>query len=211
MQRRAFLANLGAIGTVGVAGCANPLAKISGGAGHPVELTLADVDTVLSEVGVDIQVELLESTVTDSEPARLRVTTTNTGPKRTVGVGDGRCGLFNRSAGGSDSPAGLWLYTKRRSDKLVNRFDARDGDRWVEDKAMHDSRGYDGYGCRYPTYRPGDEIGNEYVVWDDYRTLGYFDPGTYRWEESVTVTPPDSVDGPDGSTSFNWGFSLRVE
>lgn len=211
MHRRALLTGMSTIGVGGIAGCLGSLTNFSGADVHPVHLSVADVDTIADENELEMGVECLESTVTDSQPARLQVTTMNTGPERTVSVGAGGCGLFTRNAGGSNSPPGLWLYTKRRSSKLANRYEARDGDRWVEDKAKDNRRGYDGYGCTSPTYSPGEELTNEYVVWDDYRVSGYFEPGTYRWEETVTTIPPDSSDDDTGGTSFVWGFSLHVE
>lgn len=72
------------------------------------------------------------------------------------------------------------------------------------------------YGCGLPVYAPGDSLANEYHVWDDYRTGGYFEPGTYRFEERVAV---GTVDGDGKSASdlqevdeeFTWGFDLTVE
>jgi len=61
-------------------------------------------------------------------------------------------------------------------------------------------------------------VSTEYVVWDDYRVEGYFEPGSYRWEEEIelwdreswyrygdtikTDTPPNNV---------TWGFTLEVQ
>jgi len=156
---------------------------------------------------MQIAVKILEPTVTDSHPARVRVTTTNTGSKRAFSIGNSGCGLFNRDRGESDDPPGLRLH-----DPTKTEYIERKRNKWVADKPADKARNILQYGCSKRIYETGESLSNEYVVWDDYQESGYFTPGTYNWEETVEVSEATNTLTEDtDSQSFTWGFSLRVD
>lgn len=170
-------------------------------------VSVAERDAVDDDHAVRMNVEVRRRRVTDRRTARFAVTTTNTGPRRALSVGSGGCALFNRSEGGSDDPAGLWLYRPERAASVD-----RAGSEWRADRPADASRVYQAYGCLPVAYGPGESRTTEYVLWDDYRVEGYLTPGSYRWETDVGVwTDADPGAGDDPSGEFTWGFSLRVE
>lgn len=208
MKRRRLLSALGSSGIIGLAGCVNAGYRAVGAAFGDGEIqrkvSLADQDPVADDLGLQIDVELVESTITDTQPARLRITTTNEGPERKVSIGDDRCGLLNRDGGGSDEPVGLWLYRPERA-----RHIKREADRWVRDASPDQHHPWGMFGCRARLYEPSESVSNEYVLWDDYQVDGYLTPGTYRWEEDVEIWDGPSTD--HDSTTITWGFTLAVE
>ncbi|MFB6132246.1 MAG: hypothetical protein ABEJ44_02425 [Halanaeroarchaeum sp.] len=205
MNRRTLLATLGTAAVGGLAGCLGGDADAK--PRYAREISLVRQNAVPDGHEVTIEVELLASQVTPGQTARLRITTTNEGPKRAISIGDDDCGLINRSKGGSDAPPGLWLH-----DPDHTKYLDRNGNRWQADRPTDDPRGYSAYGCMRRTYEAGESLVNEYVLWDDYRIEGYMTPGTYRWEERVSVAETTN-DFPedDRLSSFTWGFSLRVD
>jgi len=206
MKRRTLLTTL-AGGTV--AGLGGHL--LAGAADEDLQrrVSLASQDAVPDDYEITIDVEVVESTVTNLRPARVRITTTNEGPKRAISIrGKVGCVLFNRENGGSDEPPGLWLHEPTYANN-INRED----NQWV--RASSDRpRGFPLHGCRPKTYEAGESLSNEYVVWHDYRVDGYLDPGTYRWEEDVSIWEGEydaHEDSSKNSVTTTWGFSLTVE
>lgn len=169
-------------------------------------LSIADVDSVADEHDLEIDVDLRSRAVTPEKPAVVRVTTTNRGPARTISVEEGQCGLFDRDDGVSESGG---LVLKRPG---LSELADRDGDRWTKDADPDEQRAYDGYGCAGREFDACESIANEYDVWDDYRTDGYFEPGTYRFENEVAIAGAEegnAWDDPD--VTFTWGFEIDVE
>jgi hypothetical protein len=234
MRRRALLQTLAITGTAGIAGCTTDDSDISPGSGNgepsstdspsetPTEspsdsptdssheglqrtVSLASVDAIPGRFEVDMDVELLRSRVTDAETARLRITTTNTGSPRSISVAEEMCSLLNRSKGGSDQPAGLWLHDPEQAADID-----RAGNRWEADRSPDERRAYAAYGCTMKEYAPGESVSNEYALWDDYRVEGYMEPGTYRWEAEVSVSEGETPTGTTSEDTFTWGFSLAV-
>lgn len=206
MKRRTLLASVGTAGVGGMAGCLGRGDSGTDGE-YARQISLVSQDTVPDTHDVAIDVELLATRVTSDLAARLRITTTNEGARRAISIGDDGCELFNRSKGGSDEPPGLWLHDPDRTEHVD-----RKRDRWEADRPADASRVYDAYGCLRRTYEADESLGNEYVVWDDYRVEGYMTPGTYRWEERVSIAKTtDDFPGDDLLGSFTWGFTLRVE
>jgi hypothetical protein len=228
MKRRWFLTTMVA-GTGFVAGCttssppASQATSISEtGTQTPASETTSneDIQRRVSVAGVDevpdkhdlrIEVKLLQSTVTDEHTAHLRLTATDeTSRKRRIGIGTGKCSLFNRTKGKSEPP-GLWLLTPdgSNSDPAGNHWTVN------RDKFLM-------YGCAYPVVEHNEPIINEYRVWDDAAVDGYMTPGTYRFATSITVggqplgSNPTTTEGTTTATTepaseFTWGFSLAVE
>jgi hypothetical protein len=206
MKRRALLATLGTASVGGLVGCIGSIEAPTGG-DYTRRISLESQDTVPAEYKVDLDIELLATRVTPTQTARLRITTTNEGAKRAISIGGDGCELFNRSKGGSDDPPGLWLHDPDQT-KYIDRKD----DRWVADRPANESRAYPAYGCMRKTYEVGESRSNEYMLWDDYQVEGYMTPGTYRWEERVTVAETtDDFPDDDQLRSFPWGFTLRVK
>lgn len=168
-------------------------------------VSLASVDDVPAKHRLTIEVELLESTVTAAHTARLRVTTTNTGPKRKISIGEGTCNLFNRDSGLSEEP-GLVLHSPESTEWID-----RSGSRWVPDRPSDEPRAYAAYGCLSRIYPKGDSVANEYVIWDDYQVAGYMTPGTYRFAEPVRIKHPDDGLDAEPTADFTWGFSVAIE
>ena len=168
-------------------------------------ISLAGVDDVPEQHRLTIEVKLLESTVTTDHTARLRVTTTNKGAKRQISIADGRCSIFNRGEGES-TPPGLWLYRPEDAENFE-----RDGHRWRRDRDPNGPpRGYAAYGCNSPVYATGDSITSKYLVWDDYRTAGYMNSGTYRFAVEVFLYDPNNDVETPSEANFTWGFDLAV-
>lgn len=168
-------------------------------------VSLAGVNDVPEKHRMTIDVELLESIVTAAHTTRLRVTTTNTGPKRKISIGEDKCSLFNRDGGLSEKP-GLVLHSPDSTEWID-----RKGDRWVPDRSSDEPRAYAAYGCAGRLYPEGDSVVNEYLVWDDYQMRGYMTPGTYRFVEPVRIKRPNEGLDAELTAEFTWGFSLAVE
>lgn len=168
---------------------------------------LESQDEVPDTHQVSINVDVLEPAITNSHTARIRLTTINEGPARSLSVGPDQCNLFNRNRAGSDDPAGLWLYQPEETEYLE-----RKGERWVPDRPPSQPRSFAAYGCTPRFYESGESVQTEFVVWDDYRVDGYLKPGTYRWEEDIRIWEDTKArDSDTPSTTFTWGFSLAVE
>lgn len=170
-------------------------------------VSLENQDEVPKRHQVSIGVEVLEPAITAAHTARIRVTTTNEGPARSLSVGPDMCSLFNRNRAGSDDPAGLWLHQPEDSQDAD-----RKGERWVLDRPQSQHRGFPAYGCLPRAYESAESVSTEYEVWDDYRIEGYLQPGTYRWEEEIQIWDnTDAKDTDSPSATFTWGFSISVE
>jgi hypothetical protein len=205
VRRRTLLGGLGALGTTGLAGCVGfPAPSWSDDAGPATTVSLDEQDAVPEQYGIDIAVEVVRAEFTDESPAAILGTTTNRGGPVKLSIGTGYCSIFNRQRGGSDEPPGLWLH--RPDSHGIERADGR----WVTDLPRDEPRGFPDVGCTMEAYREGQAVSTPYQVWDDYQTSGHLVPGTYRWEESVTVSDASSDSG-SGEESFTWGFSLRLE
>jgi len=217
MNRRTFLATSGMATTGLIGGC---LSEVSPGTGpdegnespnttatvpSPRRVTLMETDD-LSDYDLAVGVEMLSSRVDQSSPARLAIRTTNTGERRRLQIeSTPSCCLFNREDCWSH-PKGLWLY---HAESLP---DERKNLRWEPDT----DRGRIGgdYECPEPIYEHGDAITNEYEIWDDHVTSGYYPTGTFRFEASFEIWKPDT---PEGSQKYSkklaeptWGFSIDV-
>jgi hypothetical protein len=171
-------------------------------------VSLAGADDIEREHDLRIEVEALETTITASHTAKLRVTTTNEGEKRRISIGTGACTLFNRSRGASEQP-GLFLHSPG-SEEWIERA----GDRWTRDANPSQERAWAAVGCVPPVYAAGESVTNEYAVWDDYRVEGYLVPGTYRFEEPVRILPPSDsttrTPTQEPIAEFDWGFDLTL-
>lgn len=212
MQRRALLAVLGSA-TAALPGCS--LAPTADAGDLQRRITLAGSDVLPDEHGLRVDAAVAEPTVTADHPARIRIETTNAGPRRALSVGTGGCAIFNRGELGSDDPPGLWLHRPARAATVE-----RARPRWVRAEADR-PRGFDAYGCPLRIVASGESLAQDYVVWDDYRVEGYLEPGTYRWETTLEIYRPADVRreageraaSPTGdpSATLSWGFALTVE
>lgn len=164
-------------------------------------LSLASQDSIDAEHDLDVQAELVDAVVTDADTARVRVTTTNVGPRRALSVGTDGCDAFDRGLGAS-RPEGLWLYRADATDSID-----RQGDRWEPDVPAGRPRGFGGYACPARVYATDESVTTEYEVWDDYRVRGYLDPGVYRWATDVRVWADPAA---EASETVRWGFAVQV-
>jgi hypothetical protein len=205
MNRRTVLGALGGAGVAGVSGYWVFGRPGKHGATRTISLTAQD--DIPDRHGMEISVDVLEDTITSSRTGRLRFTIGNTGPNRAFSpAASGRCSLFNRSHGGSDEPAGLWLHTPEDAQNID-----RDGTRWVADKFQSESRAFAAAGCVPMPYESGKKRTTVYELWDDYKVDGYLEPGTYRWEQEIGIWDDPSATGDAPDTSFTWGFELGLQ
>lgn len=206
MDRRSLLARLGGAGAVALAGCGR-LREVRSDDDGRRRISLAGRDPVPETREVSLDVEVLDGTITPDETARVRLTVTNEGASRALSAGEGMCNLFDRDRGGSDDPAGLWLYRPSVAEGIERR-----GDRWVPDRPRTEPRGFPAYACTARQYVTGESVVTEYELWDDYRVEGYLEPGTYRWEEDVGIQADPGAAGPETpDATVTWGFSLALE
>jgi len=209
MNRRSALAALGAIGAGTLAGCLSTPRVTSSDtspgsdSGTPT-VSLDSQSAIPSEYGFEISVEVLDPEFTANHPATLQITTTNTGEARLLSIAPDQCYLFNRSQGGSDTPAGLWLHDSDASES-IDRAD----DQWVADTPSTQSRDFLSYGCTMKQYEAGESVSKAYEIWDDYQVSGYLQPGTYRWEETVRFSSEDAAASPT-TESVSWWFTLQL-
>lgn len=230
MKRRTFLATLSTASALGLAGCTNrgtptetdPAPSTDTRSETPSDtptespsetdvpemvqrqVSLTSQDSVPDKYNLDITIELLRDIVTAEESARLRLTITNTGDERALNVHGDMCHLFNRNHGASDDPAGLWLHQPG-----AHSADKRVDGKWTLDRDPDDMRGWPAYACGSQSYAAGESQTTEYVLWDDYQVEGYFEPGTYRWEETIGISDT-SDDQFDPESKVRWGFELKV-
>lgn len=204
MDRRTALATVVGLASGTVAGCTRLRALTEPSTDDRI-VSIAAVDTVPATHDIELSVELVDDTSTAASPAQIAVSTTNQGQRRALSVAPGKCSLFNRRAGGSDDPPGLWLHDPGRRDHI-----STEGDRWVADRPPDQPRAFPDYGCLPKTYAHGETLSNDYDIWDDYREPGYMLPDTYRWVQDVRVYDADD-DSHDELGSFDWGFTLRID
>lgn len=217
MERRTFLAAIGTAGTIGLAGCTaqsdQSTTQTPTNSSTPTNtdvpgtvqrrLELVEQDTIPDRYNLTVEVELRQSVITDEVPGRLQITVTNTGDKRALSVHGDQCDLFNRQRGAS-TPRGLWLH--QPGDHLD---DERKPGKWTLNRSSDDRRGWAAYACATQPYASSESNTTEYEVWDDYTVEGYFEPGTYRWEEDIGIS--DTADGDlDPDTTVTWGFAVKV-
>ncbi len=207
MNRRSFLYGVGSASVVSVSGCLGQIPAASGSGTSQREVSIHDQDSTPADSHVSIDVELLEERTTDSQPVQLQIHITNEGSERAFSVGDGSCSLFNRSKGGSDTPEGLWLYSPGHADRIE-----RDEGKWTEDRSADEYRGFSNQGCPPRPFEPDESLTTQYELWDDYRVGGYFETGTYRWEQQVSVwNDPDTKSSSTAADLlFDWGFEIAV-
>ena len=201
MNRRDILATAGGIGALGVGGYAFTVVSRAGTDERHVRLE--NVDSIPDVHQLRINIELLESRITDSQTARLAITTTNQGPKREISIGnESWCVILNRHHCRSD-PKGVFLYRSDWAKSLK-----RDGKRWIPHPSDQWMAFNDGV-CPEKTYDSEESVRTEYEVWDDHKSDGYLQPGTYRWQRRISIYPPDTP--ASEAPVVTWGFSLSME
>lgn len=210
MNRRTLLRKLGGSGLLGLCGCVSPPASSSPSTDSVPEdvqrrVSLNGQDTVPEEANLRIEATVLEPTITDSQTARIRVTTTNTGSARRISVSTGNCALFNRYSQTSN-PRGVWLGRNGGSGHI-----AETGPRWVADPP--DNGAFPDYGCDVRAYESGESVSAEYAIFDDNRTGDYLNEGTYRFARDAILIAPGLSAGKDADASItiSWGFSITIE
>jgi len=202
MKRREILGLLGAGGGTALSGCLSPPATPSSTVSDGIQrrISLAGQDSIPDELQVSITAEMLESTVTDEHPARVRITMTNQGDERRFSG----CAVFDRESKGSIPPE-LWLESDL--DDSV-----RTGEKWVKQNLPGPGEGFGGKGCGLEVYASGESKLTNYAILHDGRTDGYLNPGTYRWEKEIRIAPKQSqTTESDAQETITWGFSLTVE
>jgi hypothetical protein len=170
-------------------------------------ISIESVDSVPDDQPVAIDVELLNGTVTGENPARVRATVTNTADsERRLTDNEGKCALFDRHGGASESP-GPHLHRPGFPGLVGDCNDSsRVGNLWRLDIPEDTiSCPIQQYGCTPVPYAAGESRPEVYQVWDDYTEPGYMPPGIYRFATTVGYGPIDKTE------EFEWGFSIAVE
>lgn len=209
MNRREVVQSIGTASVVGLSGCLDAVKKtFNRNASDRDDLrrkfTVSSQPSIPENDTIHINAQIINSEISSDTPGRIAVRTTNHGERQTISIGKQRCGLFNRDKGGSDDPPGLWLYPPTES-KLPERA----GHKWVADKSRDTARVFATYECPGMTYPQGASQQNEYLVWDDYQTEGYFEPGTYYWKETVDVI--SNIDKSDVLETFSVELGLEID
>ena len=166
------------------------------------EVILKDEGDVDPKYQLNIEVEMLRTTITSSNTAEFQVTVTNSGPERLISIHQKGCQILNRWEKISEPP-GIWL-----EDPDVTPS----GDKWVADKPSDEPRAFFMYECGGTTWKQGESKSFKYAIWHDYEEPGYLNPGTYKWDKDIKIRPlPDSSDSDEkeGST-VSWNLTLEL-
>lgn len=212
MKRRSVLRQLGSVGAIGLSGCVSPPTEgtdtqtsSTASQNEQRRVSIAKQDSLSDEYQLQIEAQMLETAITDSQTARIRVTITNHGPARGIPVSKGRCALFNRYSQTSN-PRGVVLGL---ADDSV--YITQTGPQWVAEPPKNGA--FPDYGCALRTYEPGESVAVDYGIFHDNRTGDYLDSGTYRFvEDDILITPSPSAErDSESSISFSWGFLINIE
>lgn len=215
MNRRSLLKQFGSLGVIGLSGCVSPPTEgsdtqTSSTSSQNVQrrVSIAEQDSIPDEYQLQIEAQMLETTLTDSQTARIRITITNNGPARGIPVAKEGCALFNRYSQTS-FPRGIWLGLAD-GDTYVSQT----GPQWIAEPPENGK--FPDYGCALRTYEHGESVSVDYGIFHDDRTGGYLggylDSGTYQFMEDILITPsPSAPRDADDSITFSWGFSIDIE
>jgi hypothetical protein len=221
VKRRDLLCRLGVVGIAGLSGCSVSLGRstesdsslwatpsektMTLGAGpHRRRISLVEQDQVPAKYDMDLDVEVLQPTVTEEHPARLRVTVANEGEARRLEPASADCGPLRHENTGSD-PSGLWLtipWSNHLPTAAANATTTEaylvgiGGPPWTTSKRVFVSAE-----CLGPEYDPGESRSVDYAVLDDRAVDGYYLPGEYRFQAEISTPGGD----------FTWGFRLDVD
>jgi hypothetical protein len=172
------------------------------------EISIVDTGTA-SITGIDISAGIINPTVTAETPPRLQIEITNTGQDRYATIdGDNKCTLFDRQDGGS-YPAGLWLHPPASLENIQQQ-----NDRFTRDRDPGRQRDYAGYRCPLELLKAGDSIRNEFVVWDDYRTDGYYPTENFQFVDDTEFwngSEKPNNRATEADETMSWYMTLNVE
>jgi hypothetical protein len=212
MNRREMISLSGTVLCGGLSGCLNAkpkTANISVPENRPYRrVTIESQDSLPEQSDVSIQAKMVTPTVTDEQAPKFSLTITNNGQRRALSENDGGgCRLFERQNGGS-RPQGLWVHPPKSLEEItrLNELYARDRD-------PSRQRDYGSYGCSPRLYERGESITNEYVIWHDYRSKGYYQTGTYTFEDNIGIwQDPQNEEGFDyePDKELSWRLTLQV-
>lgn len=208
MNRRQYLGALG-LATGGLAGCTTvgtdgTATRTAVDCPEPAtrQIVLDGFASLPGAADLSITVTVERAQATTATPATLSVVLTNEGGDRAIDATDGsRCHFFDRHRGRSD-PHGVWLYPEGDAPP------ERAVECWTRAGTPPEHVSFDGYGCGRYSLPAGASVTTRYEVWDDYVTDGYFEPGTYRFETSVSVF--DSTAATDPDQRLDWWLDLAV-
>lgn len=210
MNRRALIRLLVGGGITATCGCLNrtdlsPRSNQTVREGLQRRVSVIGRDSVPDKYQFRIKAELLRSTITGSQTAKIRITTINGESEKQLSISAENCALFNRKSQGS-LPEGLWLRP------VGERIDSSDEkSKWIARNLPESPGGFGGYGCPQRSFDKGESIHTDYIILHDGRVNGYLEPGQYRFEEEVEMTEKDSKNRDTAtSTSLTWGFSLEI-
>jgi hypothetical protein len=203
MNRRTFLSMGGVVGLGATTGCVGAYLTPSYNAGLQARVALASQDSTPEDLPLSIDVKLLDEAITSESPARLRITSTNSGEEKLqLDYSSGRCGIFNRQKRHSD-PRALWL-----ADPTANNWEraGKNDNGWKVEQTKH----FGGYGC-FGNLAPGKSFRTEHFVVDNGKGGPYLPEGEYRWAEELRADTAPPYDSYPSDVAVEWGFSLAVE
>lgn len=134
----------------------------------------------------DVSVSVLDPQVTETSPAKLRLTFEY--------GGDEKRGLelpfFSyRGQPAPSTDPGLLLLDSKEYDRRTGCW-KKDSDQGLSGPGVMPGKGFE----------PGEQLRITSYVWADHRYDGCFEPGTYRFEETLEFEDDE----------YTWGFTLRV-
>jgi len=175
------------------------------GAVSEQQIELVEAEDISSERGYSIEVTVDRKRVTPERTARVRVRLESTVDGLQTNFRDTEYCSFVGARGeprrGSD-PRGLWLYRQGDSPSPT-------GDCWTLDRSPSVTRTVERLTCESYDLHAGETVTTTDEVWDDYRSDGYFQPGTYRFGFPVPVSPEEPDESLPKEPDY-WHFGLRV-
>jgi len=179
------------LGSSWLAGCVGTTGFLSGG-DHQRRITVAEVDEVPARYSVDLGAEMVEEVSNNADPARVRVTLTNTGD-RSFTVTTGWPKVFGGLVSDEVDP-GLLLVAPEYAAPMRDP-DCRKplGSYSIQSSAVRMS------------LDPATRKSITFEIWgqSDNDSSNCLPEGTYTFSSEYDV-------GSDDNT-FNWGFSLAVD
>lgn len=217
MKRRRVLKLIGGAGIAGYAGClgaptvqtdsqTTSSEKKTQTERDTREVIIANQDTMADEHNLRIEATMLEPTVTEAHPARLRITITNDHERRTTFYHG--CSAFSKYDWMSN-PYGLFLANAESPSWALES-----GPQWIiEPPSEPGTEGYFGdAACGASPYKPGQSRRFERVLYDDGRIEGYLEPGTYGFTDTFLLTSSlDAERSREDSVRVDWWMDLRIE
>lgn len=204
MHRRTVLKGAGSAVLTGIAGCLGQAVSDqpdnssqespTSTAGVLRRVKLSGQDSLPEEVDATLDVEVVESAVTEDHTATVRVTFTNTGPKQEFMFGD--LPPFTVTKSVESNPGVLLLDPDKSVEKVQSEC-------WQPTQSSH-AAVFDAV-AKIITLDSGERISRTAELWGSSLNEKHvcLPTGTFRFEREYTF-------GFSDTPSFTWGFSVSL-